>query len=123
MSIATSPRTPASLRHLADDAAVFPPGEAPLPRAVAEHDLAGHADAARFPSGLPVSVVVPSPGHLATVVTTVAATGRLVLAGLEVKLVSDRSPAGQVSEVAGAVADLDALHLLGPVTARTGVPT
>lgn len=98
---------PLAFRHLVDDAAVFPPGLAPLPRAVTEH--AGHlasahaelvgplvigadrlAELARlagpelFPDGLRVSVVT-APAAIPAVLAALAATDRLVPAALEVK--------------------------------------
>jgi hypothetical protein len=108
---------PAPFRHLVDDAAIFPPGLAPLPEAVPAHlahlasdhaDLVGPfiVDAARLPelvalapAGLAVSVVVPTPGALPEVL---AGTGPLLLAGLEVKLAAGPLVA-QVAEIAAAV--------------------
>ncbi|MEU2249384.1 hypothetical protein [Streptomyces sp. NPDC019224] len=98
---------PLAFRHLVDDAAVFPPGLAPLPRAVAEHaghlasahaalvgpfvigadrlgELAGLAGPDLFPDGLRVSVVT-APAAIPAVLAALAATDRLVPAALEVK--------------------------------------
>jgi hypothetical protein len=117
-------KIPRPFLHLVDDAAIFPPGLAPLPDAVPahlEHLASAHAelvgpfivDAARLPelvtlapAGFAVSVVVPSPSALPAVL---AGTGELRLAGLEVKLVPDEPLVPQVEAVAAAV--------------RTGVPT
>ncbi|WP_134768250.1 hypothetical protein [Nocardioides sp. 1609] len=110
---------PSPFRHLVDDAAIFPPGLAPLPDAVAAHAAhlrSGHAalvgpflvDAARLddlvdlaPAGLSVSVVVPAPDVVADVVARAGAAG-LRLAGLEVKLGGAGAPAAQVAEIAAA---------------------
>ncbi|MGW1186133.1 hypothetical protein ACWD7Y_22600 [Streptomyces drozdowiczii] len=98
---------PPAFRHLVDDAAVFPPGLAPLPRAVTEH--AGHRASAHaalvgpfvigadrlpelaelagpelFPDGLRVSVVT-APAAIPAVLAALAATDRLVPAALEVR--------------------------------------
>ncbi len=94
---------PEPYRHLVDDAAIFPPGLAPLPEAVTAHVAhlaSGHADlvgpfvvdAVRLDAlasldaaaGLQVSVVVPAPDEIADVVAAADAAG-LVLAGLEVR--------------------------------------
>ncbi|WP_211225850.1 hypothetical protein [Nocardioides alkalitolerans] len=124
------PAIPPAFRALVDDAAVFPPGEAPLPVAVAAHadhlrsahrDLVGPfvigaaalpevarlATADLYPDApLRVSVVVPAPSALPDVVGAVRAADRLELAGLEVKLVVGTPYAAQVTEVAHAVGDL-----------------
>ncbi|GGF49285.1 hypothetical protein GCM10011519_24040 [Marmoricola endophyticus] len=94
---------PPAFRHLVDDAAIFPPGLAPLPDAVQAHvahlasgyaDLVGPfiVDAARLdelvplaPSGFAASVVVPDADAVDEVVRRAA--GSIALAGLEVKLV------------------------------------
>lgn len=126
----TSPAIPPAFRALVDDAAVFPPGEAPLPRAVAAHaehlrsahrDLVGPfvvgaaalpqvarlATAELYPDEpLRVSVVVPAPAAVPDVLGAVAAAPRLVLAGLEVKLAPGTPYAAQVAQVAAAVDDL-----------------
>lgn len=101
MSIPTA--IPPAFQHLVDDAAIFPPGLAPLPDAVtahADHLASAHADlvgpfvvdAARLDAladlgatGLRVSVVVPSADAVADVVRRCDGAG-LVLAGLEVKI-------------------------------------
>jgi hypothetical protein len=113
---------PPPFQHLVDDAAIFPPGLAPLPDAMAAHvahrraahaDLVGPflADAARLdalialaPEGLEVGVVVPSPDVVADVVDRVATAG-LVLVGLEVKLGGTPPAAEQVGEVAAVAPD------------------
>lgn len=116
---------PLRFRHLVDDAAIFPPGLSPLPDAVAAHaehlgsehhelvgpfvvgnarldELAGLATPTLFPTGLRVSVIVPSPSEVPEVVQTVLEAANLVLAGLEVKLDDDRSAVDQVREIAAA---------------------
>jgi hypothetical protein len=103
--------------HLVDDAAIFPPGLAPLPDAVSAHvahlssahaELVGPfiVDERRLdelgvlaPDGLAVSVVVPAPEDVASVVKRAGAAG-LGLAGLEVKLDPTRGPAAQIAEIA-----------------------
>ncbi|WP_331739020.1 hypothetical protein OG242_32495 (plasmid) [Streptomyces sp. NBC_00727] len=98
---------PLAFRHLVDDAAVFPPGLAPLPRAVTEHaehlasphaalvgpfvigadrlaELAQLAGPELFTNGLRVSVVT-APAAIPAVLAALAATDRLVPAALEVK--------------------------------------
>lgn len=116
---------PSRFRGLVDDAAIFPPGLAPLPEAVVTH--AGHLDAEHrdlvgpfvvdtarlvelnelatavlFPTGMRVSVVVPSPGQVAATVRTVTEAAQLELAILEVKLASGRPATEQVQEIAAA---------------------
>lgn len=94
---------PPAFQHLVDDAAIFPPGLAPLPEAVVAHgdhlrasyaDLVGPfvVDDARLDAlgslgaaGLRVSVVVASAGAVPSVVDRADRAG-LVLAGLEVKI-------------------------------------
>lgn len=108
---------PRPFLHLVDDAAIFPPGLAPLPAAVEAHvahlasdhaDLVGPfiVDAARLdalaalaPAGFAVSVVVPSPAEVDAVVRSAEGAG-LTLAGLEVKLDPGRPPVGQVARIA-----------------------
>lgn len=113
---------PLAFRHLVDDAAVFPPGLAPLPRAVAEHavhlasdhagligpfvvastaleELAALAEPALFPDGLRVSLVAGA-AAVPAALTALGATGRLVLAALEVRPGPDRPVAGQIDELA-----------------------
>lgn len=111
-----------AFRHLVDDAAIFPPGLAPLPDALARHavhltapyaDLVGSfvVDAARLdealslaPPGMAMSVVVSAPGAVSSVVVRAAAAGA-ELASLEVKL-DPTLPAGpQVREAAAQVPD------------------
>jgi hypothetical protein len=113
---------PLVFRHFVDDAAVFPPGLAPLPRAVAEHaghltsthaDLVGPfvvavADLGElsrlaapqlFPAGLRVSVVAGQ-AAVPAALDAVAATDRLVLAALEVKPNPALPVPAQVDELA-----------------------
>jgi hypothetical protein len=111
-----------AFRHLVDDAAIFPPGLAPLPDALARHivhltapyaDLVGPfvVDAARLdqalslaPPCMAMSVVVPAPDAVSSVVVRAAAAGA-ELASLEVKL-DPTLPAGpQVREAAAQVPD------------------
>jgi hypothetical protein len=114
---------PSLFRGLVDDAAIFPPGLAPLPEAVmahadhlgAEHrdlvgpfvvdsvrllELVGLATPALFPTGMRVSVVVPSPREIPSTARTVTEAATLVLTGLEVKLDHDRPAADQIREIA-----------------------
>jgi hypothetical protein len=101
-------RVPAFLERLIDDAAVFPPGNTPLPQAIEEH-VASRADAYRsaitgplviaapalpelvrliattpHSEPLDVSVVVPSPDAVADVLETDSADVTIV--GLEIKV-------------------------------------
>lgn len=122
----SAPALPAAVRALVDDAAVFPPGEAPLPRAVAAHAAhrtARHAalvgpfviGSAALPrlsrlatadlygvTPLRVNVVVPDPNAVADAVRAVDAAPYVELAGLEVKLIAGASPAWQVAAIAAA---------------------
>ncbi|MEU5825553.1 hypothetical protein [Streptomyces sp. NPDC047803] len=113
---------PPAFRQLVDDAAVFPPGLAPLPRAVAEH--AGHLASAHaalvgpfvigadrlpelaqlagpelFPGGLRVSVVT-APAAIPAVLAALAATDRLVPAALEVRPDPARPLREQIDDLA-----------------------
>ncbi|TRV78267.1 hypothetical protein FKN01_13255 [Streptomyces sp. 130] len=113
---------PLAFRHLVDDASVFPPGLAPLPRAVAEHAghlASGHAEfvgpfvigADRlgeltalagprlFPGGLRVSVVA-GPAALPAVRAAFAGTGRLVPAAVEFKPDAARPLGPQLDDLA-----------------------
>jgi hypothetical protein len=106
-------RVPLFLERLIDDAAVFPPGNTPLPQAIAEH-VAARADpyrsaitgplvvaAADLPDlvrlsaatphtePIDVSIVVPSPGAVADVLATRSTD--LAIVGLEIKVAD---PAG-----------------------------
>ncbi len=110
---------PAPFQHLVDDAAIFPPGLAPLPDAVRAHrahpqepyaDLVGPlvVDTARLDdlagldtAGVAVSVVVPGPAEVAGIPARATAAG-VTLAGLEVKLGGTSAPADQVREIAAA---------------------
>lgn len=133
MSILTIPPT---FTALVDDAAIFPPGLAPLPDAVvahAAHLAAPHGglvgpfivDAARLEAlvalaapGLAVSVVVPVPAQVGTVVER-AGAGGLDLAGLEVKLDPALPLAAQVADVAAVAPDGVATYVEVP---RPGHP-
>lgn len=133
MSILT---IPPAFAALVDDAAIFPPGLAPLPDAVrahAEHLAAAHADlvgpfvvdtarldalVALDPVDLAVSVVVPDPTQVGAVVTR-AVTGGLDLAGLEVKLDLSLPLAPQVADIAAAAPDGIAVYVEVP---RPGHP-
>ncbi|HYG94063.1 MAG TPA: hypothetical protein VD859_10795 [Nocardioides sp.] len=113
---------PAPFRRLVDDAAIFPPGLAPLPAAVVSHrehvrapyaELVGPfvVDTVRLDdlrdldaAGLEVSVVVPAPEQVAGVPARVRAAGA-VLAGLEAKLGGEGAPADQVAVIAAAAPD------------------
>ncbi|MGQ4489452.1 hypothetical protein ACN6LM_007266 [Streptomyces sp. SAS_281] len=113
---------PLAFRRLVDDAAVFPPGLAPLPRAVADHaghlasghaelvgpfvigadrlgELAALAGPDLFPKGLRVSVVA-GPAALPAVLAAFAGTGRLVPAAVEFKPDPARPFAAQLEEPA-----------------------
>ncbi|XBB70177.1 hypothetical protein ABFU82_12950 [Nocardioides sp. WV_118_6] len=110
---------PVSFQHLVDDAAIFPPGLAPLPAAVTAHralaatayaglvgplvvdttrldDLAGLDTA-----DIEVSVVVPTPAEVAGVAARADAAG-VRLVGLEVKLGGPGGSAEQVAAIATA---------------------
>ncbi|MDQ6522113.1 hypothetical protein RB608_00810 [Nocardioides sp. LHD-245] len=117
MSIPAS--IPVPFQHLVDDAAIFPPGLAPLPAAVAAHralamtayaGLVGPLviDTARLDdlagldtAGFEVSVVVPTPAEVAGVAARATAAG-VRLASLEVRLGGPGTPAGQVAAIAAA---------------------
>lgn len=113
---------PLAFRHLVDDAAVFPPGLAPLPRAVTEHaghlasghaelvgpfvigadrlgELAGQAGPDLFPDGLRVSVVA-GPAALPGVLAAFAGTDRLVPAAIEFAPDPARPLGPQIEELA-----------------------
>lgn len=113
---------PVSFQHLVDDAAIFPPGLAPLPAAVTAHralattayaalvgplvvdtarldELA--ADGGPDATGIAVSVVVPGPAEVAGVPARAAEAG-VVLAALEVKLGGPGGSAEQVAAIAAA---------------------
>jgi hypothetical protein len=127
---------PPPFQHLVDDAAIFPPGLAPLPEAVRAHrahperpyaDLVGPlvVDTARLDelaaldaTGVAVSVVVPGPDEVAGVPARAAAAG-VALAGLEVKLGGTAGPAAQVAAIAAAAAGLPT-HVEVPRPGGTG---
>lgn len=106
---------------LIDDAAIFPPGEAPLPAAVRQHhdyrsngrnafvgpfvvgagslfELAALVSLELFPGGLPVSVVVP-PGGLSAALDVVDQLPNLTLAGVEVKLAGAQGAEDEIRDV------------------------
>lgn len=116
---------PARFQRLVDDAAIFPPGLSPLAEAVGAHaghlssghrdlvgpfvvdtarlgELAELATAALFPTGLRVSIVVPTPHDLPSAVLTAHEAEHLDLAGLEVKLEADAPMTDQIREIASA---------------------
>lgn len=110
---------PVSFQHLVDDAAIFPPGLAPLPAAVTAHRalattpyaaLVGPlvVDTARLDElggldteGVEVSVVVPTADEVPGVAARAAAAG-VQLTGLEVKLGGPGGSAEQVAAIAAA---------------------
>lgn len=123
---------PAPFQHLVDDAAIFPPGLAPLEEAVVNHrahqqsthaDLVGPfiIDTGRLPTlmdlpeidGLAVSVVVPSWEHLPGVVDSVRDSA-LHLVGLEVKLTGTTPADRQVDSIADAAPDRVATYVEAP---------
>ena len=117
---------PARLAGLCDDAAIFPPGSAPLADAVAAH--AGHRRAwygelvgplvlsaavlpqlgplvaGHGPGTLPVSVTVPDPDHLTGAIEAAAALPALRLVALEVALPADLAAAAVLPAVDAAIA-------------------
>ncbi|MEU4233237.1 hypothetical protein AB0F17_53885 [Nonomuraea sp. NPDC026600] len=109
---------PLSFRGLVDDAAIFPPGLAPLPAAVADHAQHMRSEHANlvgplvvsakdlpsvvalvtpslYPDGLDLSVVVPDPEAIVPVVSHTS-VGLLNLMAIEVKLDPKRSLPEQV---------------------------
>ncbi|MFJ4503698.1 hypothetical protein [Streptomyces sp. NPDC088864] len=131
---------PLAFRRLVDDAAVFPPGLAPLPQAVAAHaehlasahaglvgpfvigadrlgELTDLAGPDRYPDGMRVSVVTGS-AAVPAVLAALAASDRLVPAALEVK----PDPARPLRPQLDALAALDlpgAVYIEAP---RPGAP-
>jgi hypothetical protein len=63
-------RVPAFLERLIDDAAIFPPGNAPLPRAIEEH-VAARADAYRSAITGPLVVATTDLPELARLIATI----------------------------------------------------
>lgn len=126
---------PPYLQHLVDDAAIFPPGNAPLPEAVAahrEHRASGHAALVgpfvvsdmRLPElleavggageALPVSVVVTGgAGAIEPAVRWATRAGTLELRGLEVALRDEADLAHNARRMATAVDRLVSLGELG----------
>ena len=118
---------PARLAGLVDDAAIFPPGSAPLPAAVAAHlrhrstphaDIVGPlvlstAALAELPAvltaypgaSLEVSVTVPTPDALGTVASRACALPGVRLVALEVAVPADASAADVVPAIDAALAD------------------
>lgn len=111
---------PALFRALVDDAAIFPPGDAPLDVAVAQHasyrqspfaDFVGpfvvntaalsqlDAEAPSRSSTLDI-VVVTSTDRIEEVIAQVDASPGLALAGLDVRLGEGGDPTGEISRVA-----------------------
>src|SRR3954449_13446636 len=109
-------------RHLVDDAAVFPPGDAPLHDATAAYAARTDADGRELVGsfvlkdtdlplvrgfGAPLSVVVTGgAGQLAGPVGLCAKLG-LTLAGLEIAVRDLDDPAGNVRRIVAALHDVD----------------
>ena len=125
-------------RGLVDDAAIFPPGNAPWDDAVAAYEdrrdewwagLVGSfvvkdTDLGRVPSGVPVSVVLTGGAGAVEGVVAMARKRDLTLAGIEAAVRDLDDPAGNVRRLALAVraAEVDAevpvyVEVPGPVTA------
>lgn len=115
---------PPAFRGIVDDAALFPPGSAPLGTAVVDHAthltsahaelvgpfivaskdlyaLAALVPADLYPTGMAVSVVVPDPGGIGSVVERTA-NGPLNLVAIEVKLSSGQPAIAQVEQISQA---------------------
>jgi hypothetical protein len=132
---------PTPFRRLVDDAAIFPPGDAPLPRAVAEHHThraSDHADLlgsfvigdGRLPELVEVLREAPADGGvLATTVVVSGGAGavepavtwadrapELSLVGLEVALRDEADLAHNARRVVAAVDQLLATGLLAEET-------
>lgn len=125
---------PEAWRRLVDDAAIFPPGDVPLPDATAAY-AARSGDALELVGtfvlkdtdlplvrgiGAPLSVVVTGgAGQLAGPVALAAKLG-LDLAGLEIAVRDLDDPAGAVRRVVAALAEVEAevpVHVELPATA------
>ncbi len=108
---------PPSWRGLVDDAAIFPPGDLPLPDAVAAHvarrkewyaDLVGplivkDVDVAKVDAPLPLSVVLTGGAGAVVGAATICGKSPAVLAGLEVALADPDDLAGNARRVGAAV--------------------
>jgi hypothetical protein len=108
---------PPSWRGLVDDAAIFPPGDLPLPEAVAAHvarreewyaDLVGplivkDVDVPKVGAPLAVSVVLTSGAGAVVGAATICGKSPTVLAGLEVALADPDDLPGNARRVAAAV--------------------
>jgi hypothetical protein len=108
---------PLAWTGLVDDAAVFPPGNAPLPDALTAYaerrsewyaDLVGplvvkDTDLAEIPADIPVSVVVTGGAGAVEGVAALAAKKGHTLAGLEAAVRDLDDPAGNVRRIVAAV--------------------
>jgi len=122
-------------RGLVDDAAIFPPGNAPLHDALAAYaaresewyaDLVGSfvvtdTDLASVPEGVPASVVLTTGAGAVEGVAALAARKGIRIAGLEVALRDPDDLAGNARRIDAAVraADLDVpvhIEIPGPAT-------
>ncbi len=127
---------PEEWRGLVDDAAIFPPGDAPLPDATAAWsarrgewyaDLVGSfvvtdARLDQVPADVPVSVVLTTGAGAVAGVASLAARKGLQLTGLEVTVRDADDPVGNVRRIDAAVraAELEVVTFVeipGPVTA------
>ncbi len=127
---------PEAWRGLVDDAAIFPPGDADLARALDAYDarraewwagLVGSfvvrdTDLGSVPADVPVAVVLTSGAGAIEGVASLAARRGLTLAGLEAAVRDTDDPVGNVRRLAAAAraADLDVplfVEVPGPVTA------
>ncbi|WP_052466072.1 hypothetical protein [Mobilicoccus massiliensis] len=115
-------RIPPHLERLCDDAAIFPPGRAPLDEALASHVDHSRSAYRRFLGPLVVSadrlddlavlaadlaprsvwlaVTVPSPAALGDALTRAGAIGSTRLAGAEIALPPEQTPDRVVPEIA-----------------------
>ena len=108
---------PTPFRALVDDAAIFPPGDAPLPDAVAAYasrreewyaDLVNSfvvrdTDLPSLPAGLPVSVVLTGGAGAVEGAVAMARKRELELTGLEAAVRDLDDPVGNVRRIALAV--------------------
>ena len=136
MSTSPAPAVPDAWRGLVDDAATFPPGNAPLPDALSSYadragewyaDLVGSfvvtdTDLGAVPAGLPVSVVLTGGAGAVDGVAGLARRKGLRLAGVEAAVRDVDDPVGNVRrlDAAARAADLDVplfVEVPGPVTA------
>lgn len=124
-------------RALVDDAATFPPGDAPLPEALSafterrdewDADLVGSfvvrdTDLGSVPPGLPVAVVLTGGAGSVEGIAELTRRRGLTLAGVEAAVRDPDDPAGAVRRLDAAVraAELEApvhVELPGPVAPR-----